>query len=38
MKYRVYDSLGKFMRSFPTKRAALEYVSACGRIGDWTIK
>lgn len=35
--YKVYDSLGKFMRSFPNKRDAMEYVSICGRLGEWEI-
>lgn len=35
--YKVYDSLGNLIGRFPNYKAAIEYVSACGRF-DWTIK
>lgn len=35
--YRVYDSLGNFMRSFPTYQQASNYKLAFGNYG-WTIK
>lgn len=35
--YRVYDSLGNFMRSFPTYQQASTYKLAFGNYG-WTIK
>lgn len=34
--YRVYDSLGNFMRSFPTYQQASNYKFAFGNCG-WTI-
>lgn len=35
--YRVYDSLGEYLRSFPTYEGAYTYKIMCGRL-DWTIK
>lgn len=35
--YRVYDSLGNFLRSFPTYQQASTYKLAFGNYG-WTIK
>lgn len=35
--YKVYDSLGNFMRSFPTYQQASNYKFAFGNYG-WTIK
>ena len=35
--YKVYDSLGNFMRRFPTYKQASNYKQACGNTG-WTIK
>jgi hypothetical protein len=37
MKYKVYDTVGKFIKSFPTKREALNYLTAMSR-WDWAIK
>lgn len=34
--YRVYDSTGKYLRSFPTYKQAMTYKIACGRM-DWKI-
>lgn len=36
-KYRVYDSLGNYLRSFPKYEQAMTYKIMCGR-HDWTIK
>ena len=35
--YKVYDSLGNFMRKFPTYKQAVTYRLACGN-RYWTIK
>lgn len=35
--YRVYDSYGKFLKSFPTYKQASTYKFAYGNYG-WTIK
>lgn len=37
LKYGVYDSLGNFMRRFPTYKQASNYKLAYGNYG-WTIK
>lgn len=37
MRYRVYDSVGKFIKSFPTYIQAFNYRSIFGNYG-WTIK
>lgn len=37
LKYRVYDSLGNFMRRFSTYQAAITYKMAYGNYG-WRIK
>jgi hypothetical protein len=34
--YVVYDSLGNFLRRFPTYKAAFEYLIMTGRY-DWSI-
>lgn len=36
-RFRVYDSLGKYLRSFPSYSAAMTYKIMCGRY-DWVIK
>lgn len=36
-KFRVYDSLGNYLRSFSTYEQASTYKIMCGR-HDWTIK
>lgn len=36
-KYKVYDSLGKYLRSFATYKQAATYRIMCGRY-DWIIK
>lgn len=36
-RFRVYDSLGKYLRSFPSYPAAMPYKIMCGR-HDWKIK
>lgn len=36
MRYYVYDSVGRFLRSFPTYKAALVYKTVMGR-WDWRI-
>lgn len=36
-KFRVYDSLGNYLKSFPTYPQAMTYKIMCGRY-DWTIK
>lgn len=35
--YKVYDSLGNFMRRFPTYKQASEYVTSCGNPRGWRI-
>ncbi len=37
MKYAVYDSLGNFLRGFPTYQQAMTYKIMCQRY-DWVIK
>lgn len=36
-KYKVYDSLGNFLRSFSSYKQASTYITMCGRY-DWSIK
>lgn len=36
MKYYVYDSVGRFLRSFPTYHAAITFKIVMGR-HDWRI-
>lgn len=35
--FKVYDSLGNFLRSFPTYKQAMTYKIMCQRY-NWTIK
>nr|DAR02425.1 MAG TPA: hypothetical protein [Crassvirales sp.] len=37
MRYRVYDSLGNYLRSFSTYNQAMTYKTMCQRY-DWVIK
>lgn len=37
IKFKVYDSLGKYLRSFPSYQAAMTYKIMCCR-HDWIIK
>ena len=37
MYYKVYDSIGNFMRKFPTYKQASNYKSAYGNV-NWTVK
>lgn len=37
MTYKVYDSSGKFLKSFPTYNQAMTYKIMCQRY-DWIIK
>lgn len=36
-KFKVYDSLGNYLKSFPTYQQAMTFKIMCGR-HDWTIK
>lgn len=36
--YKVFDSCGGFLRSFPTYKQAFEWTYSRGGYGRWTIK
>lgn len=35
--FKIYDSMGNYLRSFPTYQQAMTYKTMCQRY-DWTIK